>query len=291
MEYEPKVIPEGINTSTEHPMREFIILVGSFIAIIIILISLLTYSTDYLMGYIPVEKENEWFSGEMVQQFDEQNPTEDDTAITDIEQYLLQLVQQLRREDQPHYTFSVRLIENKTPNAFIIPGGHIFVTTGLLENVKSENGLAMVLAHEMGHQYHRHPLRSAGRGIIISLALLIISGTESGGLAQSFIGDAALLTSLSFSREQEREADATGVELLVKHYGHAGGASEFFEALQNHPELHADIPVFISTHPGVEERISTLRDFAPANTPALIPLPGFIKQHRAQAARQELPWY
>ena len=190
------------------------------------------------MQYIPVEKENEWFSSETFDEFDiegdagtkEDEKPETDILVTEIEHYLQNLIEELRREDQQNYHFNVRLLENDTPNAFVVPGGHIFVTRGLLQSVDSENGLAMVLAHEMGHQYYRHPLRAAGRGIVVSLALLIISGAESSGIAQSFIGSTAMLTNLSFNRDQEREADTVGVELLQRHFGHSHGASEFFES-------------------------------------------------------------
>lgn len=274
MKYDPKTIPEGINTSREHPLKEFIILVVGLTTVITIVITLLAYSTDFLIQYIPIEKENEWFSEDTFQ-LNGQEPEDENVAAAEIEQYLQQLIHQLQRTNQQEYQFSISLINDDTPNAFIIPGGHIYVTTGLLENVKSENGLSMVLAHEMGHHYHRHPLRSAGRGIVITLAILIISGTESDGIAQSLISETALLTSLNFSREQEREADTVSIELLRKHYGHTQGATEFFESIHRNPDLDSDTPVFMSTHPGVEERITTLRGTTTSQG-QLTPLPEFI---------------
>ncbi len=287
MEYEPKTIPEGINTSKEHPLREFMILVSGITAVIIIIVSLLAFSTDYLMQFIPVEKENEWFTEQTINQFDleaKQDKSNQESAAlkksrAEIEDYLQSLIAQLRHEQRPEYHFSVRLLDNETPNAFVAPGGHIFVTRGLLQSVDSENGLAMVLAHEMGHQYHRHPLRAMGRGIVISLALLVISGSETGSLAQSFISNAATLTSLTFNRDQEREADTEGVVRLQQLYGHSGGASEFFEAIQNNPDLESDMPVFMSTHPGVEERITYLREQSVGQKYKLTPLPDIIQSY------------
>ncbi len=259
MEYEPKIIPEGINTSKEHPLREFFVLFSGIAAVIVVVIIVLTVSTDYLIRYIPLEKENEWFSNEMLA--DNKIPGSDSNSPleSEIEQYLQQLIEQLRQPGKPDYRFTVDLLHDQAPNAFIVPGGHIFVTSGLLESVESENGLAMVLAHEMAHQYHRHPLRGLGRGIVISLALIVISGAEGGGLVENFIGSTATLTSLGFSREQEREADKLGIELLMRHYGHSSGAGEFFEAVAKYPEKDTEAPGFLSTHPGIDERIDMLR--------------------------------
>ncbi len=259
MEYEPKIIPEGINTSKEHPLREFFVLFSGIAAVIVVVIIALTVSTDYLIRYIPLEKENEWFSDEMLA--DNKIPGADNNTPleAEIEQYLQQLIERLRQPGKPDYRFKVDLLRDESPNAFIVPGGHIFVTSGLLESVESENGLAMVLAHEMAHQYHRHPLRGLGRGIVISLALIVISGAEGGGLVENFIGSTATLTSLGFSREQEREADKLGLELLMRHYGHSSGASEFFETVIKYSKNDTELPEFLSTHPGIDERIDMLR--------------------------------
>ena len=67
------------------------------------------------------------------------------------------------------YTLRVRVIEGE-PNAFALPGGEIWVTTGLLEQTESENEIAFVLGHEIGHFRSRDHLRSLGRGLLFGLA-------------------------------------------------------------------------------------------------------------------------
>ena len=74
MDFEPKTIPEGINTSEEHPIREFVVLAGGISLIIVAIIYVLAITSDYFIQYIPVEKENEWFSYEL---FSEQTDDED----------------------------------------------------------------------------------------------------------------------------------------------------------------------------------------------------------------------
>jgi len=281
MEYEPKIVPEGINTSREHPIREFAVLVSGLVVVIVLVTSLLAVSTDFLIQYIPLEKENEWFANEMFTDAEVPEPEPDINTLleAEVEQQLQQLIVELQDKEKTGYRFIVNLLHNEVPNAFVVPGGQIFVTSGLLEVVASENGLAMVLAHEMAHQYHRHPLRSLGRGVVLSLVLMVVSGVESDGLVGSFVGNTALLTSLSFSREQEREADLLGVDLLMQHYGHASGSSEFFEAMLEQPQADTETPEFLSTHPGIEERIDLLRNRSRQSSGDVTPLPEVIGRY------------
>lgn len=277
MDYEPKIIPEGINTSREHPLREFFVLVGGISLVVVILTFVLAASADFLLGYIPVEKENQWFANNSAA-----SPSAEETSLEiEVEAYLQQLSERLRDPSRPEFRFKLNLIEDSMPNAFVMPGGHIFVTSGLLDAVDSENGLAMVVAHEMAHQYHRHPLRSLGRGVVVSLALIAISGVDGSGLAQQFVGSAAVLTHLNFSRDQEREADATGLELLLRHYGHSVGAAEFFVAVRALPMADAEPPVFLNTHPGIDERIEMLQASARRNDGQTTALPALITDYLA----------
>lgn len=279
MQYEAKTIPEGINTSEQHPLREFFVLVAGLGGLILAIIFVLALSADYLVQYIPLEKENEWFSSDFTAKYTKEADAEPDPVIAKIDDYLMGLVNQLKDDTHADYRFTIRLLDDETPNAFVMPGGHIVITRGLLKTVTSENALAMVIGHEMGHQYHRHPIRSAGRGIVIVLALLVISGSESGDIAQSFIGNTAGLANLAYSRDQERTADQTGVEMLTQFYGHAQGASEFFEKIRSQPDYKSGPPIFLSTHPGTEERIDFLREFENKKQGDLTALPDYITEY------------
>lgn len=279
MDYEPKIIPEGINTSREHPLRELVVLVSGLALVIFVVTGLLAVSTDFLVQYIPLEKENDWFATEKLTDAEVPELGNDTMLEAEVERYLRQLILKLQDKEKTGYRFSLSLLRNEVPNAFVVPGGQIFVTSGLLEAVASENGLAMVLAHEMSHQYYRHPLRSLGRGVVLSLVLMVVSGVESDGLVESFVGNTAMLTSLSFSREQEREADRLGLDLLMRHYGHASGSSEFFEAMLEHSQADSEPPEFLSTHPGVEERLDLLRKFSGQASGDVTPLPEVIGRY------------
>jgi predicted Zn-dependent protease len=279
VEYTPRTIPEGINTSTEHPLREFALLTSGVIAAVLLLILIASLLSDYLVRFIPVEKENEWLPAHVIQVSADDEPESPEKQA--LETWLQSLVEQLGDDEHRNFIFTTRVIDEPTPNAFVVPGGHIFVTSGLLSMVSSENALAMVLGHEMAHQYHRDPIRSLGRGIVIILALVAISGADAGDLMQSFIADAANIGQLAYSREQEANADETGVELLMRHYGHATGASEFFRSLDGNRSYDSHAPVFMSTHPGTKDRIEFLRRYEMQRQGLLKPLPNVVGDYLA----------
>jgi len=281
MKYTPKTIPEGINTPTEHPLREFALLTSGVIAAVLLLVLAAGLLSDYLVRFIPVEKENEWLSGHVSVQHENENVSPERRSL---ESYLQTLVEQLGDDEHRNFLFTVRVIDEAAPNAFVMPGGHIYITSGLLPMVSSENALAMVLGHEIAHQYHRDPIRSLGRGIVIMLALVAVSGADAGGLVQSFVADAANIGQLAYSREQEADADATGVELVMRRYGHAVGASEFFRALDDNRVYDSATPFFLRTHPGTKDRIDFLRRYEMERQGPLTPLPGVVGDYVAACA-------
>lgn len=77
------------------------------------------------------------------------------------------------------FTFELALVEEEEPNAMALPGGAILLTSGLLETVDSENGLAFVLAHELGHYAHRDHLRSLSRGLALGAVMALVTGSGS----------------------------------------------------------------------------------------------------------------
>lgn len=263
MKYEAKVIPEGINTSDENPLKELLLLISGAFAVIALLIVLLAYLSDFFIGFISPEMESNWFSPQLFEssQLDSHlsktgKPTEN--PFEEAELYLSQLIEQLKPKEKQTFKFTVTVYDDDLPNAFIIPGGQLFISVALFDAVESENGLAMVLAHEMAHQYERHPIRSLGRGVLISVALTAILGNETGQWLSHLFLETATIGQLAFSREQERDADEIAVENLISYYGHAHGADEFFRYINTKVEFSNTLPGFYQSHPGTQERIGFL---------------------------------
>ncbi len=280
MKYTPVQPPEGINVAVEHPLKSFVILTAGTIALIVITILALGLAADYLVKYIPVEYEQELFSkdGMYLMPF----ATDDSAEGIQVKEYVQNIVDQLHSvsgDEFSDHRFQVEIANTNEVNAFAVPGGHIVVTKGLFSSIESENGLSMILAHEMAHHYERHPLRSTGRGLVVSLFLLTILGADGSSFLQGFIGNTASITNLAFSRQQESDSDDFASKLLIKFYGHASGAAEFFEYIQSEESVIGDIPSFLSTHPATDDRISNLIEVEKNNAGVKKPLPVFINDY------------
>ena len=280
MKYKPVQPPEGINVTPEHPLKSFFVLTAGTIGLILIVVAILGFAADYIVGFIPVEYEQSLFSKEKIYfvPFPEDNSTEAQT----IQRYIQSLVDQLHilaGDEFSNHKFNVAVADTDEPNAFAAPGSHIVVTKGLFQSVESENGLCMVLAHEMAHHYKRHPLRSTGRGLVIGLFLLALIGADGSSLTQQVLGQTVSIGILAFSRKQEAAADTFAVELLIKHYGHASGAAEFFQYIQNRVLDVANVPSFLNTHPSTEDRIDILTNLEELHPGNKIPLPKFVHNY------------
>ena len=155
----------------------------------------------------------------------------------------------------PRLDYTVTVMDDPQPNALALPGGAIVVTTGLFDIIKTEEALAMVLGHELGPFKHRDHLRGLGRGILLATVLAVVFGSTQ---IQGVVSRLVNVAETRHSRKQEAAADETGLDLLVKTYGHAGGATTFFEQIR---ELHGDQILFkyLSTHPAPIQRIEALK--------------------------------
>jgi len=176
--------------------------------------------------------------------------------------------------------FRVILAAQAAFYAFALLGGHIVMYDGLVSRLPNENALAMVLAHEIGHIKLRHPIVAMSRGLTVSLALGSFIGMTDNAFIGRIVEWIGYSSTLSYSRDQERAADAFASALLIEHYGHLNGAEDLFAAFQsayNQSDSDAMVPTveFLSTHPGLAERIEELRaqaqELGTSGTP--IPLP------------------
>lgn len=135
-------------------------------------------------------------------------------------------------------------------NAFATPGGQVYVYTGLLKALDSDDALAGVLGHEIAHAAERHSTRQLTKIYGVSVLAEILLEED-----QQRLGEiAATLADLSFSRADERDADEHSVTYLCETPYAADGVALFFEDLEDGP-----IPVFLSTHPSSESRVEDVR--------------------------------
>lgn len=157
-------------------------------------------------------------------------------------------------------SITVHYVDEPVVNAAATVGGHLFVYRGLIEKLQSEQALAAVLAHEIGHVRQRHVIQTLGRGIAILVALRAV-GVKSQYAADWLMGETAELTALSFSRDAEREADAAALDAVERLYGNVGGVMELFEFFAEYGGGRGGIELW-RTHPLAENRQTELEETA-----------------------------
>lgn len=238
-------LPDHINNRDQHPLQDFLLLAAGLLTVLISITLLLAWSTHWLGPRIPYAWEQRWFGAPAAQ-----------TDAGPQQQALQQLLEQLLRSSEaPALPVTVHWLGTEdTPNAFATLGGHIVVTGGLLQQVSSENALAMVLAHEYAHIEQRHPAILLLEQLSFML-LAVVLGSDAASTVGQHTG---VLTLLSFSREMERNADTRALQMLQQHYGHTHGAAEFFERMQAGRDEATWTAVF-QTHPLTQERIEQIQ--------------------------------
>lgn len=264
--YRNPKIPEGINVSPDHPLKEFAWMIAAVTLSVIILVVFLAYTSEYLVRFIPFKTEVALAERINPANFLENDFNEDSSEQhqqhQQIETYLQNLVDQLAKHqslpEDMHIT--VHYVNDDTVNAFATLGGHVFMFRGLIEKLSSENALSMVLAHEIAHIKNRDPIVSLGRGVTVGLAIASLTGFGDSGFSQSLVGNVSLITSLKFGRDQETEADHSAMQSLHGHYGHVIGAEEIFHVFK---DIHGEsnTPEIFTTHPMDDRRISAIDDF------------------------------
>jgi len=164
------------------------------------------------------------------------------------------------------FEFRFYVVEDETLNAFAIPGGAMYVNTGLLLAVENSAELASVLAHEMGHVTARHVAKMANRGRntgfvanIFSFIVYVLTGSpllaNVGSMGSQVAGSAYMNT---YTRDAEREADGLAVETMVHAGWNPEGMVTMFETLKKESGGY-DGPQFLSSHPATDERIENVQ--------------------------------
>ena len=166
---------------------------------------------------------------------------------------------------QPDIAYSVQALDSAVVNAFAVPGGYVYLTRGILGYLNDEAELAGVMAHEIGHIAARHSAQQYSRAQAAQLGLglgSLLSPTfkKYAGLAGAGIS----ILFLSFSRENEREADDLGVLYSSKAGYDAHRMAELFVTLErlNPGEGKDGLPAWFSTHPNPPDRIVAIRKAA-----------------------------
>jgi predicted Zn-dependent protease len=180
-----------------------------------------------------------------------------------LQAYVSRIGMQLAKvSERPDLPWSFTIADDPVVNAFALPGGHIFVTRGLLTHLTSEAQLSGVLGHEIAHVTARHSANQMSKAMAAQLGLglgmvLRPELAQFGEIAQGGIG----LLFLKFSRDDEREADQIGLRYMSQENYDPRQLAEVFSVLEeaSQAEETAAIPSWLQTHPPPKERAQLIR--------------------------------
>lgn len=184
--------------------------------------------------------------------------------------YVQAIADRVARSSDLRVPVQVRVVDSNEVNAFALPGGHFFITTGMLMEAQTEAELAGVISHEIAHVAARHATRQMTRSHIwtlVSIPLVFAGGTVAYAIHQA-ASLAVPLTFLKFSRGAEKEADLLGLQYHYASGYDPVGFVTFFERMQRlEKDEQKGIARVFSSHPMTRDRIVAAEKFIERHLP------------------------
>jgi beta-barrel assembly-enhancing protease len=193
----------------------------------------------------------------------------------EMDAYLNSILKKLERSDYARslgrdgsrsemFPFTIQAVYDKKVNAFSLPGGPIYVNTGLLEMTDNEAQLAGIISHEMSHIVLRHSTNQASKQNLVALPALLagalVGHSLLGQLTQIGIGVGANSILLKFSRADEAEADYNGAQLMADARYNPLELANFFEKLEAKSGHAGSMVQFLSDHPNPGNRVAAVSE-------------------------------
>lgn len=265
MSYENPPVPHEVNVSRENVVAEFLRLCAGVALLAALAAALLYVAGGWLARQVPFRWEASMADGRVIgaELLDTDGAVLPPAQRVRVEAYLQALAGSLT-DAMPlpdGMQVHVHLVDSDVPNAFATLGGQVVVTRGLYRRMPSENALAMVLAHELGHLRHRDPIAALGGRAAVATALALL------GDGQALAPPMAAVVQLGYSRNAETRADDDALLALRQTYGHVRGAADVFRVLTTYRRGRpaGAVPTLLSTHPADAARVARLAGAARAD--------------------------
>ncbi|HUP66337.1 MAG TPA: M48 family metallopeptidase [Thermoanaerobaculia bacterium] len=210
-------------------------------------------------GFNMISLEEEWRLGQqLAADIERQMPVVRDQAAN---AYITQLGQRLvAQTPMANLPWGFHIIDSPEVNAFNIPGGHVYVTTGLIGAADNVAELAGVMAHEIAHGVQRHGTEQMSRAQGINILASVLLGQNPAAYQQILAQIVAGGAMASYGRDAERESDVLGTRWMhAAGYNPEGMASMFEELLARRQRSPGAVERFFSSHPVTESRIELVR--------------------------------
>ena len=257
------------------------VLIGAGIALFSVVSYLFATQTNSVTGqkqHIKISPEQEAQIGQqqapqMAQQFGGLDPdAASQKVVSDVGEGLQ------ARSDAAKSPYRIKyylLADNKTINAFALPGGPVFITRALFDKLQSRGQLAGVLGHETGHVAARHSAQQmAKQGLTQGVAGAAVIGTSDGNNYYQHSAEASAiagLLSLKYTRDDEKEADRLGVRFMSEAGYDPDAMVGVMEILERAASGSPRGPDFLQTHPAPQNRIPLIKQEIAREFPGGVP--------------------
>lgn len=255
MIFKPRLADGDVNIPKHNQFLEFLQMIFGLAAIIAAFYVILGLTVDMVAPYVPQSMENK-MSSAFMKSF---NVKGNEQAAKKLQA----LTDSLSSYTASGRKFNVYIIPDDQFNALAAPGGNILVFAGLLKQVTTENELAFVMAHEMGHFENKDHLKGLGRGIVLTFISTLFFGADSA--VTNMITKVMTSANLKFSRDQESKADVFAAGIIEKKYGHAEGAVSMLRKFEPFDSKMPKFLYYFTTHPYYTDRIKTVIGYIEEN--------------------------
>ncbi|HDN98055.1 MAG: hypothetical protein DRP67_02350 [Candidatus Omnitrophota bacterium] len=166
-----------------------------------------------------------------------------------------------KSSDRPNLKYTFRIIKGKEINAFSIPGGFVYLYTGLLKITESEDEIACIIGHEIAHICARDSIHRLQKILLYSIPSSILFGSGRYKAIQKSVDMIFTLSMLKHSRSEELRADRLGVIYAFKAGYNPEGMLKFFRKLKKiKGKENIKLFVFLKDHPDIDERIKNIEE-------------------------------
>ncbi len=172
------------------------------------------------------------------------------------------------QKEEDSYRWEFNLVEDKTVNAWALPGGKVVFYTGILPICDNEDGIAAVMGHEVAHAFAKHGQERMRQGQMQAIGGIAVAIGTSGKsedaqkIWNTVYGIGSNVGMLAYSREHEAEADKLGLVFMIMAGYNGEEAAEVWVRMSKKAK-GKKVPQILSTHPSNESRIKALKDYLP----------------------------